>query len=185
MYKSRDNGNNHLDLTAKFGTDAFRIDLIVGNAPGTPLALDENRIRGYRNFANKVWNASRFVLMNLTGFNPKTTPRITPTDKKILNDLRTLTKQITNLMDSFRFYKASENLYHYFWHTFADKILEDSKEALKNKKTRTARQYVLLSVLKDLLKLLHPFIPFVTEELYQQLPSKNKKESIMIEKWPV
>ncbi|MBI1971343.1 MAG: valine--tRNA ligase, partial [Candidatus Wildermuthbacteria bacterium] len=105
MSKSRGNVINPLDLTAKYGTDAFRIGLIVGNTPGTSLALDENRIRGYRNFANKIWNASRFVLMNLDGFSPAKKPALTSSDKKILKNLAGLAKKTTILMDSFRFYK--------------------------------------------------------------------------------
>lgn len=187
MSKSKGNVINPLDLTAKYGTDAFRIGLIVGNTPGTSLALDENRIRGYRNFANKIWNASRFVLMNLADFSPQARHKLTPADKKTLNDLKTLVQETTRLMDSFRFYKASENLYHYFWHTFADKIVEDQKGRLngEDKKEREASQYLLLEILQTTLKLLHPFMPFITEEIYQQLPLKNKKESLMIEQWPV
>ncbi len=185
MSKSRGNVINPLDLTAKYGTDAFRIGLIVGNTPGTSLALDENRIRGYRNFANKIWNVSRFVLMNLDDFNSNVTPKLTPADKKTLHNLQVLAKQTAKLMDSFRFYRASENLYHYFWHTFADKIVEAQKSRLKgeNKKEREASQYLLLEILQTSLKLLHPFMPFITEEVYQQLPLK-KKSSIMIESWP-
>lgn len=187
MSKSRGNVINPLDLTAKYGTDAFRIGLIVGNTPGTSLALDENRIRGYRNFANKIWNASRFVLMNLDGFSPAKKPALTSSDKKILKNLAGLAKKTTILMDSFRFYKASENLYHYFWHDFADKILEAQKPRIssKNKNDRAASQHLLLEILKTTLKLLHPFMPFITETIYQKLPLKNKKETLMIEKWPV
>jgi valyl-tRNA synthetase len=186
MSKSRGNVINPLDLTARYGTDAFRIALITGNTPGTSLALDENRIKGYRNFANKIWNVSRFVLMNLEGFNSQTKPSLTATDKKILKRLRTVAQETTKLMDSFRFYKAAENLYHYFWHTFADKIIEEQKERLngKNKKERQASQYLLLEILQTNLKLLHPFMPFISEELYQQLPLKNKKKTLMIEQWP-
>ena len=186
MSKSRGNVINPLDITAKYGTDAFRIGLIVRNTPGTSLALDENRIRGYRNFANKLWNASRFVLMNLKDFNPKTKSGLTLADKKILKNLHALTKETTKLMDSFKFYKASEVLYHYFWHTFADKIIEAQKPRLnsKNKKEREAGQYLLLEILQTSLKLLHPFMPFITEELYQRLPLKNKRGTLMIESWP-
>ena len=187
MSKSKGNVINPLDLTEKYGTDAFRIGLIVGNTPGTSLALDENRIRGYRNFANKIWNASRFVLMNLEDFNTSRKPTLSAADKKILAALSKVAKEATKLMDDFKFYKASELVYHYFWHTFADKIIEAQKPRLQGKdvKAKAASQYILLEILQTNLKLLHPFMPFITEEIYQKLPLKNKKKTIMIEPWPV
>ena len=178
MSKSKGNVINPLDLTDKYGTDAFRVGLVVGNTPGTSLALDENRIRGYRNFANKIWNASRFVFLQIV--NQKREVRNSKqiqNDKKILKNLNNLTKEITKLMNSFKFYRASEKLYHYFWHTFCDKIIEDYK---KGKVSRQA----LLKVLETNLKLLHPFMPFITEEIYQKLPIKNKKKCLMTENWP-
>ncbi|MDO8577522.1 MAG: valine--tRNA ligase [Candidatus Wildermuthbacteria bacterium] len=186
MSKSKGNVINPLDLTLQYGTDAFRIALIIGNTPGTSLALDENRVRGYRNFANKVWNASRFVLMNLEGFSANKKPTMSAADKKILAALLKTVKEATKLMDDFRFYKASELIYHYFWHTFADKVIEAQKPRLQGKDARAkaAAQYLLLEILQTSLKLLHPFMPFITEEIYQKLPLKNKKKTIMIESWP-
>ena len=183
MSKSKGNVINPLDLTEKYGTDAFRIGMIIGNTPGTSLALDENRIRGYRNFSNKIWNASRFVLMNLEGFNKNGKPTLKPKDRKVLKNLNKLTEEVTKLMDSFKFYMAAEKLYHYFWHTFADKIIEENKKRL-NGKERRASQYVLFNVLLTSLKLLHPFMPFITEEIYQKLPVINRKKCLMVENWP-
>ena len=185
MSKSRGNVINPLDITAKYGTDALRAGLLIGNTPGVSLALDENRIRGYRNFVNKIWNIARFLAMNTQDFAQKRRPAMSADDKKLLEDVQKLAEQVTKNMDSFRLSQAAEVLYHYTWHTFADKVIEGSKRLLENPKTRASRQYVLLTIFGDLLKLLHPFIPFVTEELYQQLPSKNKKEVLMIEQWPV
>ncbi|MDP2741105.1 MAG: valine--tRNA ligase [bacterium] len=186
MSKSKGNVINPIDLIDKYGTDAFRIGVIMGNTPGTSLALDENRIRGYRNFANKIWNASRFVLTSLENYNPKSKITLKAKDKKTLKDLNKLTAEVTKLMDNFRFYSAAEKIYHYFWHTFCDKIIEESKERLlgQNEKEKQSAQYLLLEILTTNLKLLHPFMPFITEEIYQQLPIKNKKECIMIEEWP-
>lgn len=186
MSKSRGNVINPLDITDKYGTDAFRIGIIAGNTPGTSLSLDENRIRGYRNFANKIWNASRFVLINLKGFNSKIKPQLSKKDEKILRNLAAFSKEITGLMDSFKFYIAAEKIYHYFWHTFCDKIIEEEKSRLQgqNKKDREASQYLLLEILKTGLKMLHPFMPFITEEIYQTLPIENKKKCLMIEDWP-
>jgi len=170
MSKSKGNVINPIELADKYGTDALRIGLIAGNTPGTSLALDENRIRGYRNFANKIWNASRFVLQQTENKKPASN------DKKVLNDFKKLKKSATKEMDAYRFYSAAEKIYHYFWHVFCDKIIEDSKKG-------EVSQAVLVKVLSDCLKMLHPFMPFITEEIYQRLSIKDKK-CIMIEEWP-
>ena len=186
MSKSKGNVINPLELTEKYGTDAFRMGMIMGNTPGTSLALDENRIRGYRNFSNKIWNASRFVLMNLEGFNQNSKPTLKPKDEKTLKNLNKTAKEITKLMNSFKFYGAAEKIYHYFWHTFADKIIEESKNKLSGKE-RKATQFVLFNVLLTSLKLLHPFMPFITEDIFQKLPVKNTKKRgkfLMVENWP-
>jgi valyl-tRNA synthetase len=135
------------------------------------------RIKGYRNFATKIWNAARFVLLQ-TG-NSKLEIRnskLTREDKKYLFEFKKVAKEITKEMDEFKFYVASEKIYHYFWHTFCDKIIEDFKE-------KKVSGHVLLTLLSESLKILHPFMPFITEEIYQQLPLKNKKQCIMIEEW--
>ncbi len=198
MSKSKGNVIDPLGVIDLYGADALRMALIVGNAPGNDPIIYEEKIRGYRNFANKIWQASRFVLLNTKDFEsqtPKlkagvaakslaTKPKLTDYDKKKLKELELLKKEITKFIESFKFYAAAEKLYHYFWHTFADKIIESVKPRLKgnNEKDRQAAQYLLLEILKTNLKLLHPFMPFITEEIYQQLPVKNKK-LLMIEKW--
>jgi len=187
MSKSKGNVIDPLGVIDIYGADALRMALVIGNTPGSDPIIYEEKIRGYRNFTNKVWNASRFVLMNLNDFNPKTRPKLTKKDKKTLRYLKGFTKEITRLMESFRFYKAAEKIYHYFWHNFCDQIIEEQKPRLqgKDKKDRSRSQYLLLEILKTNLKLLHPFIPFITEEIYQKLPIKNKKKCLMIEDWPV
>jgi valyl-tRNA synthetase len=178
MSKSKGNVINPLDLIDKFGTDALRMSLVVGNTPGTSLPLDENKIKGYRNFSTKIWNASRFVLLQIE--NPKSeirNPKLKENDKKIIKEFQKIKKDITKDMDSFRFYIASEKIYHYFWHTFCDKMIEDYKKNLVS-------QELLLILLQDLLKLLHPFMPFITEEIYQQLPIAKKQKYLIIESWP-
>ena len=186
MSKSKGNVINPLDLTEKFGTDALRMALVVGNTPGTSLPLDENRIKGYRNFTTKIWNASRFVLMNLEGYNPKEKIKLGTKDKKILKDFQKQAKEITKEMEGFRFYTAAEKIYHYFWHTFCDKIIEEQKPRLlgSNINDKKSSQHLLLAILSESLKILHPFMPFVTEEIYQRLPAKNKESCIMVENWP-
>jgi len=185
MSKSKGNVINPLDLIEKFGTDALRMALVVGNTPGTSLPLDENKIKGYRNFSTKIWNASRFVLMNLEKYNPNEKIQFTAKDKKILKDFQKQKKEITKDMDNFKFYIASEKIYHYFWHTFCDKIIEEQKNRLfgKNLKERACSQHLLLTILTDSLKMLHPFMPFITEEIYQQLPVAKKQKYLIIETW--
>jgi valyl-tRNA synthetase len=195
MSKSLGNIIDPLDMITKYGADATRLSLIIGAAPGNDIKISEDKVRGYRNFVNKLWNISRFLAMNTQDYKGKTIstavrrrggkPSLSPTDKRLLNDFIKLQKVVTKNIESFRLSQAAETLYHYTWHTFADKIVEQSKDLLLKPGTRASRQYVLLTIFSDLLKLLHPFVPFVTEELYQQLPSRNKKESLMIEQWPV
>ncbi len=187
MSKSKGNVINPLDITEKYGTDALRIGLVIGNTPGTSLSLDENRIKGYRNFANKIWNAGKFVLMNLNDYKPNRNIVLAPEHKKYIKEIEKLAEESTKLMDDFKFYSAGEKIYHYFWHTFCDKIIEESKKGLlpeSDKKQKESTQYMLLEILSTSLKLLHPFMPFITEEIYQQLPIEDKKQCLMIENWP-
>jgi len=182
MSKSRGNVINPLDITQKYGTDALRIGLVIGNTPGQSLALDENKIKGHRNFANKIWNASKFVMMNLEGYDAKKA-KLSPAHKKNLKELEKVSKEVTKLMDDFKFYYAAEKIYHYFWHTFCDKIIEESKKDLADPTKKTGVQHMLLKILSTSLKLLHPFMPFITEEIYGQLPIKDK-QLLIIEDWP-
>jgi len=198
MSKSKNNVIDPLGVIDLYGTDALRMALIIGNAPGNDPIISEEKIRGYRNFANKIWNAGKFVLMNLDGFDSAKKPELTIDDKNNLKKLEKLTKEVTKYMENFRFDRAAEKIYHYFWHTFADKIIEKSKPRLKsgNAQDRFASQFILLEILKTNLKLLHPFMPFITEEIYQKLPLKprrkvgvptgasGKTKWLMIENWP-
>ncbi len=191
MSKSKGNVINPLNITEKYGTDALRIGLVMGNTPGQSLALDENKIKGHRNFANKIWNASRFVLTNLARIDADNYADLRGSkvvlsahQKQHLKELKALVGEVTKLMDNYKFYIAGEKIYHYFWHTFCDKIIEEAKPLLADSKTRQATQYMLLEILSTSLKLLHPFMPFITEEIYQQLPLKDKKECLMVAKWP-
>ncbi|MDD5290474.1 MAG: valine--tRNA ligase, partial [Patescibacteria group bacterium] len=146
MSKSKGNVIDPLGVMDIYGTDALRLALIIGNAPGNDPIISEEKIRGYRNFANKIWNASKFVIMNLENFDPRQKPTPTNDDKKILKNLEKSAKDVTKDMENFRFYAAGEKIYHYFWHTFADKIIEGAKPRLKseNQKDRLNAQYLLL-----------------------------------------
>ena len=184
MSKSKGNVVNPIELIEKFGTDALRMGLVVGNTPGNDAALAENKIKGYRNFANKIWQATRFVLMNSDGVDFSQAPELTGRDKEVLAECAAMKGQITKELDDFMIHLAAENIYHYFWHTFADKIIEENKDRLKsdNEADKYAAQYVLNEILRASLKLLHPFMPFVTETIYGNLPGNDGK-MLMIEKW--
>jgi valyl-tRNA synthetase len=185
MSKSKGNVINPLDLTSKYGTDAFRIGMVIGNTPGTSLSLSEDKIRAYKNFANKAWNITRFVLTSVEGMDFKITPALTEADKKIVDDFQAIVKDITVDMNEYRFYMAAEKIYHYIWHAFADIIIEESKPALNgaDQTAKISRQFMLYEVWKNCLKVLHPFMPFVTEEIWDSLPHPDKK-LLLIENWP-
>lgn len=188
MSKSKGNVIDPLLLTGKFGTDAFRMGMVVGNTPGTSLALSEDKIKGYKNFSNKIWNVTRFVLDNTKGFTLPENPDYDQEDKASDDELGNLMAEVTKEMDEYKFYIVAEKLYHYFWHTFADVIIERSK-----KKNSDSSKALLVTHLNTLLKALHPFMPFVTEEIWQILLSRRKvgtptqnslASMLMVEKWP-
>jgi len=185
MSKSLGNNIDPVEMSTKFGTDAERITLIVANTPGTDFKISEDKIRGYKNFANKIWNVTRFVLSNVEGFDVDEKPEIVAENQKQLDELNETIKDITKDIDEYRFYMASEKIYHYFWHNFADIIIEQSKAPIlgTDEKAKKSAQWTTYHILINSLKLLHPFMPFVTEEIWGNLPHKNKK-LLMIEEWP-
>ena len=185
MSKSLGNNIDPVEMSTKFGTDAERITLIVANTPGTDFKISEDKIRGYKNFANKIWNVTRFVLSNVEGFDVDEKPEIVAENQKQIDELNETIKDITKDIDEYRFYMASEKIYHYFWHNFADIIIEQSKAPIfgTDEQAKKSAQWTTYHILINSLKLLHPFMPFVTEEIWGNLPHKNKK-LLMIEEWP-
>ncbi len=183
MSKSKGNVIDPLGVAEIYGTDAVRMALTIGNMPGSDTAMSEDKIRGYRNFTTKIWNASRFVITNYDK-KLKAKPKYTQTDEVNLKKLKEVKKQVAADIEKFRFHHAGETLYHYFWHTFADKIIEQSKLRLRsdNLADKAAAQEVLVEILRESLKMLHPFMPFVTEEVWSKLPTKPNN-LLMIEKW--
>jgi valyl-tRNA synthetase len=182
MSKSKGNVVNPLDLTAKYGTDALRMALIVGNTPSTSLALAENKIKAYKNFANKIWNITRFILENTSHHSEK--PILTEHDENTLKFFEhSLVREVTKEMEEYRFYLAAERLYAYVWHTLADEILEESKATLRDGDAteKASRQWLLRYILQNSLKMLHPFMPFITEELWTLTGGDNM---LMITRWP-
>lgn len=183
MSKSKGNVIAPTDISEKFGTDALRMGLIVGNTPGTDLNLDPDKINAYKKFANKLWNITRFVLTSMDGVSPASASH--PEDRALLEETRTLAAQVNEEIARYRLHLAAEMLYHYTWHRFADEILEESKSILQDKDTERAasRACTLYDMLIVQLKLLHPFMPFVTEEIWQALPKKDS-DLLMVSHWP-
>jgi len=187
MSKSKGNVINPLDITEQYGTDALRMALVVTNVPGTDMNLDPQKVLAYKKFANKLWNISRFIIAETqSGDKDRYTekPELTTEDSKLLDELSLFTKEVTEDMENNRFHLASEKLYHFAWHRLADEILEESKATGDDEKSKLSRQWILLEILKNTLKMLHPFMPFITEEVWGVLHVQNKEEFLMIESWP-
>jgi len=187
MSKSKGNVINPLDYVTKFGCDAFRMALIIGNTPGSSLALSEDKVTAYKKFVNKLWNITRFVLSSTEGVAYDSQfSAWSAADEAHTDALTALAKEVTTEMDEYKFYIVSEKLYHYAWHEFADKIVEESKAVLSGEDAaaKASRQQLLLRILTDLLKLLHPFMPFVTEEIWGNIPNMKADRMLMVEKWP-
>jgi len=185
--KSLGNNIDPVDMGAKYGTDAVRLSLIMGMAPGTDSRISEEKIRGYKNFANKIWNITRFILENTEGVIGTDVPvsQKTPADIAHLDACNKITAQVTEYIEKHRIDLAGDALYHYIWHELADNILEESKPILNgdDEKAKLSRQHTLYTILTASLKMLHPFMPFVTEEIWQSLPHKDT-DVLMVAQWP-
>ena len=188
MSKSLGNGIDPLEIIEKYGADALRITLVTGNAPGNDMRFYDERVEANRNFANKVWNASRFILMNMEG-KEITVPNesdLSAVDQWIISKMNTLTKDVTENMDKFELGIAVQKVYDFIWDEFCDWYIELAKyriyHAEENPAAANSALYTLKTVLGDALKLLHPFMPFVTEEIYGALVSEE--ESLMMSSWP-
>lgn len=187
MSKSLGNTLDPLDMIEKFGADATRLSLIVGAAPGNDIPLSENKVRAYKKFANKVWNISRFVLTNIADADWNNELELSERDEEILKGLRAKIAEVSEDIEKFSLYLGAEKAYHYVWHDLADNILEESKPILNgdDAAAKYARQYVLKECLVASLKMLHPFMPFVTETIWQNTPAEIKDhEMLMVSKWP-
>ena len=186
MSKSLGNGIDPLEMAEKYGADALRFNLITGNSPGNDTRFYTEKCEAMRNFANKIWNASRFVMMNLTidKCELPAADALAPEDKWVLSKLNTLVKEVTENLDAYEIGVASAKVYDFLWDTYCDWYIELTKTRLQGEDegAKLAAQNVLCFVLTELLKLLHPFMPFITEEIYQALP--GSAETIMNEKWP-
>ncbi len=187
MSKSKGNVVDPLSVMDKYGTDAFRFTLAALAAQGRDIRLAEERIEGYRNFANKIWNAARLVLTNLEGYDPALARRGTPSvaDRWIKSRLTEATAQVRKALDTYRFNDAASAVYQFLWHEYCDWYLEIAKRSLYQPESPAAKavtQRTLVETLEATLRLLHPFMPFISEELWQRLPHAG--ESIMIAPFP-
>ena len=189
MSKSLGNGIDPLEIIEDYGADALRMTLVTGNAPGNDMRFYNERVEASRNFANKVWNASRFIMMNMEG-KEVTEPakdELYPADKWILSKCNALVKEVTENMDKFDLGIALSKVYNFLWDEFCDWYIEMVKSRIyradEDAKAANAALWTLKEVLKDGLKLLHPFMPFVTEEIYSKLVPEE--ESLMMSSWPI
>lgn len=187
MSKSLGNGIDPLEVIEQYGTDALRFSLIIGNTPGNDIRFSTEKIESIRNFTNKIWNAARFVLMNMDlgdKINSYNSENFTLADKWILSRVNNLAKEVAGNMESFEIGIAAQKLYEFFWDEFCDWYIEMVKPRLYNSEnpTRLEAQYVLNKVLVTALKLLHPYMPFITNELYDNLIHDDK--NIMVSEWP-
>ena len=188
MSKSLGNGIDPLEMIEEYGADSLRFMLITGNTPGNDMRFYNERVESARNFANKLWNASRFMLMNLEGFDKSFVPAVedyTMADRWILSRFAKTAQGVTENLEKYELGEAGRLIYEFIWSEFCDWYIELSKARLydkENVKPRQTAQYVLGYVLERTLRLLHPFMPFITEEIWQHIPHEGK--SIMVSQWP-
>ena len=186
MSKSLGNGIDPLEIIEQYGADALRLTLVTGNAPGNDMRYSEEKITASRNFANKLWNAARFIRMNIDGHDVKNKlpDTLTTEDKWIVSTLNTVTKEVTENLEKYELGIAVQKLYDFIWDCFCDWYIELTKSRLqKNDDSAQNARQVLVWVLDQALRLLHPFMPFITEELWQALPHEG--ETIMLQSFPV
>jgi valyl-tRNA synthetase len=181
MSKSLGNALDPRELSAKYGTDSLRMSLIVGNGPGNDLKLSEDKVKAYKLFSNKIWNAARFVVEK-TLDQEQAPISWTEEDKAVYDAWRAIHKEITEDIEQYRLHIASEKLYAYFWKTFCDEIIETRKLRIQNNSDKASAQLLLSTLLRELLIALHPFMPFVTEEVWKY--TKNADDDmLMVTRW--
>jgi valyl-tRNA synthetase len=188
MSKSKNNVLDPLGVAEQYGSDAVRLALVFGTSAGNDIVVSEDKIRGMRNFANKLWNISRFTMMHTEDFAATEEKLVQPEgktdiDREFLGKLDQLVVETTKLIDDYQFHIVAEKLYDFIWHELADKYIEAAKGQLEGE-TRESTQTILLFSLVTLLKLLHPIMPFVTEAIYQSLPITGKSSLLMTASWP-
>ena len=188
MSKSLGNGIDPLEMADKYGADALRFNLITGNSPGNDMRFFVEKCEAMRNFANKIWNASRFVMMNLSIDKVQLPEKLELEDKWVLSRLNTLIREVTDNLEAYELGVASAKIYDFIWDTYCDWYIELTKTRLngEDESAKLAAENVLCYVLLRILELLHPFMPFITEEIWQALPHEagNDVKFLMLQKWP-
>jgi len=200
MSKSKGNVIDPLGVADLYGPDAVRMALVFGTTAGNDAVVSEEKIKGMRNFSNKIWNASRFALLRSTGGDLQSgeigqtqienlaidLKSLTDADKEILKKHQEIISKATKEIDSHQFAHAGETLYHYFWHEYCDVYIEEAKKQLDGGKSNENTSKILVRILSESLIMLHPFMPFVTEAVWQELRKvmPDMAESVMIAKWP-
>lgn len=187
MSKSKGNIIDPLDIIQEYGADALRFTLSILAIQGRDILISRDRIKGYRDFCNKIWNAGRFILMNLDGYDPDHSPKSYELcDRWVLSRLDQVISLVTTSLEEYNFNCAARTLYEFVWHEYCDWYIELAKIRLygRDPSLRMDIQAYLLRTIETLLRLLHPFMPFITEEIWQRLPIKRKERSIMVSDWP-
>jgi valyl-tRNA synthetase len=188
--KSKGNVISPHEMIEKYGTDAVRVALIFSTSAGNDIPLAEDKIRGMKHFANKLWNIARYVLQNVSNDEVRMTnddvrPQAkTDADKKILNKLDETMKAVTADIEAFSLHEAIQKLYQFTWHELADTYIEESKIQLADKQHAENTRHTLIWCMRNVLKLLHPFAPFVTEKLWERMYGTDKENLLMIQSWP-
>ncbi|HTE48335.1 MAG TPA: valine--tRNA ligase [Candidatus Paceibacterota bacterium] len=180
--KSLGNSIDPIEIIEKYGADALRMSMIVGTSPGADAKFDIQKVKAYGKFSNKIWNAARFVLEKTRDVVIPEIPAYDEEDGKSDKELSALIKDISAEMDEYKFYIAAEKLYHYFWHTFADVIIERSKKKIIENRNADSAKALIYTHLSSLLMVLHPFMPFITEEIWSMMP--NRENLLIVTKWP-
>lgn len=183
MSKSLGNIIDPLDMIEKYSADAVRLSLLIGAAPGNDIKLSEDRIRGYKNFGNKLWNIARFVFEQ----NPTLDAPLQPEDQALVEETQAMAAEVTKHITDYRLDLGADAAYQFAWNRFADVVIEESKPILKGEDTprATSRASALLQCVHIMLKTLHPFMPFVTEEIWKDTPGAEQKDLLMVAQWPV
>jgi valyl-tRNA synthetase len=191
LSKSKSDSADPLDLIAKFGTDALRFALVFNTAPGADSILSEDKIKGMKHFANKLWNIARYIISSVESYELRVEgsplQAMTDADKDILVKLEQTIKDVTGHIENFRLHEAAQSIYQFTWHELADVYIEASKAQLQDEKLKANTQAILRHVLIMNLKLLHPFMPFITEHLWSELSDRkllNKGGLLMVSAWP-
>lgn len=186
MSKSLGNGLDPIDIANEYGMDAGRMALLVGIGAGTDSRISIEKIRGYKHFANKVWNMARFIISNTEEFDYEKMPKLKSTDSESIKEAKDVIKDITADMEEKRFHLAGEKIYNYMWKVLADKLIEERKERIfkGSPEEKSSAIWTLYYIFTNFLKVLHPFMPFVTEEVWSMLPHKKTRPLLMVEDWP-